>query len=104
MKRTRILILISVVVIQSIFHVTFAQFTINDKAVVYNATDSIYMCAISDSLFASDYLAHIHPDTIFKLDQYFDTIGITYDTLGITCDTINITYDTLGVTIDTIVA
>ena len=104
MKRTRILILISVVALQSIFHVTLAQFTINDKAVVYNATDSIYMCAISDSLFASDYLAHIHPDTIFKMDQYFDTIGITYDTLGITCDTIDITYDTLGVTIDTIVA
>lgn len=104
MKRTRILILISVVALQSIFHVTLAQFTINDKAVVYNATDSIYMCAISDSLFASDYLAHIHPDTIFKMDQYFDTIGITYDTLGITCDTIDITYDTLGVSVDTIVA
>ena len=104
MKRTRFLILISVVAIQSIFHVTLAQFTINDKAVVYNATDSIFMCAISDSLFATDYPAKIHPDTIFRMDQYFDTIGITYDTLGIMCDTIDITYDTLGVTIDTIVA
>ena len=88
MKRTRFLILISVVAIQSIFHVTLAQFTINDKAVVYNATDSIFMCAISDSLFATDYPAKIHPDTIFRMDQYFDTI-ITMDTI-VVLDTITL--------------
>ena len=95
MNGIRSRMLMSVLVIQSIINVVFAQFTINDKPVVYNASDSIYMCAISDSLFANDYIARIVPDTVFMIKQYYDTISYTIDSINGTIPTDSIPTDSI---------
>ena len=88
MNGIRNIILISVVALLSLVNMAFAQFTINGKPIVFNATDSIYMCAISDSLFSHDYIAQIIPDTLFVTKQYYDTISYTIDTIPMPTDSI----------------
>ena len=92
-----ICILLVMLVMQPIANGVCAQFTINGKHLVFNATDSVYMCAISDSLFTNDYIARICSDTLFKIKQFDDTIDSTKYSTTCTIDT------TAGVIIDTLV-
>ena len=70
--------LVCAMAIQICINLLYAQFTINGKPVVYNATDSIYMCAIPDSIFGGDYVAQIEIEGRSAVDDsivFADVIG-----------------------------
>lgn len=77
------------ITLQTVFCVVSAQFTINGRHVVFNKTDSVYMCAIPDSIFTYDYSATITPDTIFQphIDTLLTDTIFQIDTT-IVCDTL----------------
>lgn len=95
-------IAIAIIVLLSISSMTFAQFTINGKGIVFNATDSVYMCAIPDSIFHNDYQALINPDTIFNISQEIEVDSVIQMDSSIIVDTI-LQYDTTIIELDTII-
>ena len=81
--------LIVIVVVLTICNLVAAPFTINGRHIVYNQTDSMYMCVLPDSLFyGKDYSAIIHPDTLFeeKIDSITADTTL-YEYLVNVCDT-----------------